>query len=566
MSKKDNNSAIQNELLHKERLVEDSEKKRKTETKRSIIFLYITLAMDIAGFSLVLPLVPYIIKDLNGGSIENGVALSGYAILQYVSSVIFGKISDRYGRKICIVITILGQLIGTIFQLSSNSVWLFVAARVITGIFDDTYSLSQAAIADITKISERATYLAQIDAIYSCGYMIGPLIGGYLSEISYTTALWAAVGIYTISFLCSIFLLKETVPTVNEIYIIQKKIKQLEKKPNISSKSVEGKLRLNTFIILALVEEFCNKWVCTVIDSSFGLYGEAKYDMTGLVFSIVNVLQGAVNALQQGYLYGFFLKKLQLNMITIVLMGGVIDVLGMFVCIFAPNLPVAIFGAVLLSIGFGFTSPCGSSIISCESSPEAQGRALSLVLAGGASSQAICPLVLGVIFNVNMELPFYVSMGPSALIIILMIIFFLLPGGKYAGIIPSNELALSGNLENQKVINKKLSEYGNPSNELELSKLSTPADIDQGTTEESKIPVGNSILLDSNDNYQLDTDSVMIGQMNHQNLYDDSLNTVEIGIDDSIDPNNPSIYVTNSSVAPYEFGANDNEDDSHDYI
>ncbi|KAK8810627.1 hypothetical protein WA158_007202 [Blastocystis sp. Blastoise] len=494
--------------------------KKKSRTQ-VMAYLYISIVIDIAGYSLLIPLVPYIVTELQGGSIEVGICFSGYAICQLISSFVFGRISDKYGRRPCLLICFVGQCIGTLVQANSHNIWLYVTARVLTGLFDNSFTLCQSCIADLTNLSERATYLAQVDAVYSCGFVIGPVIGGILSNISLILSEYCAVGFFILSSVFAYLTLNETMKFAIERNSIKNSIKVANRNQDIVEAEIQknklenlntmvshnksnSKIRLNIFIILAVVEEFCNKWVLSANDTCFGLFGEQKFGLTSLVYSLTNAGEGFLNVIQQSWIYDFFLNKLNLPLTSILILGGLLDVVAVFVVAFAPNLPVAIFGIFLMIGGYGFASPGAPSIVSTESDADSQGQALAIVQFGGQCALGAGPLILGALYDVKPELPFLISSIFGFLLIILMIIIRRLPGGKYVGVVPTSEAVMDSLVNSTKNIGDK---------DVELSKMNIIKNNEDDTVLQAITPVNH---------YSRDSDEINNVEPYSQNLLDTS--------------------------------------------
>ncbi|KAK8807069.1 hypothetical protein WA158_003828 [Blastocystis sp. Blastoise] len=462
------------------------------DRKKNIVFLYALLLFDIAGYSLQIPLAPYIVESLGGDSSHVGILFGVYAALQFIGALFMGSGSDKYGRKYFIALSLAGQLIGTIGQTLSKSVWVYIGTRLFTGLFDSSFTLCQAVISDLTTIDERAKFIAQIDAIYSCGFILGPLLAAFIDQVSHTASLLTSCCLFLVSLIISLLFIEETLPMAKEIVTMKKNIKQLEKNGNIKeierekaalinlksmnkNKETKAKFSMSWLIFAVLVEEFCNKWCLAALDAIYAFYAENKFQMTTFLYSMLNCAEGLTNAIQQGLIYDIFINTLHMSIPAITAIAGVCDFIGFFICIYAPNLYVSMFGCIIIMIGFGFATPCCPSVVSTESSPETQGQALSVVLLGGQLSQVFVPLILGYIYPINNDLPFYISSSTGIIILGIMIALIILPGGKAIGKIP-RDLYMKSYKEGKDLLieNKEKSldvEIGINGNELDIEYL-----------------------------------------------------------------------------------------------
>lgn len=185
-------------------------------------WLTLACAINLIGFSIVIPLLPeYIARGLHEFrtpaaltdpriATYNGALLSSYAVMQFLFAPVWGRLSDRMGRKPIIVASLLGDVVFyTMFGLSQNSIVLQFAARILAGIFSSgVLSVAQAYIADITPPEHRAVGLGMIGAAFGIGFVIGPAIGGALGVVNIGLPLYVAAAIA----LLNVFFVRKTLP------------------------------------------------------------------------------------------------------------------------------------------------------------------------------------------------------------------------------------------------------------------------------------------------------------------------------------------------------------------
>lgn len=193
------------------------EKSEKFRFPKQLIIIYATIFADSLGYSFVMPILPYYTEQMKGTPLELGIVLSIYAFTQAISISIFnsfslppgciymGSLSDKFGRKLFIIIALFGFWTGTalfkllflglLFQSFVPTIWLFIIARGYTGLLAGSSTVGQAYIADVVPLEKRANYLSQVGAILSLAYVIGPAFGGLLAEISLQTPLYFIAGV-----------------------------------------------------------------------------------------------------------------------------------------------------------------------------------------------------------------------------------------------------------------------------------------------------------------------------------------------------------------------------------
>lgn len=151
------------------------------KARLSIIFGIVFV--DLLGFSLILPLVPFYAKEFGASDTVIGLLVASYAAAQLFGAPFLGRLSDRYGRRPVLLISILGTAVGFLMLAFANSLWMLFASRIIDGLTGGNISVAQAYITDITDRKDRARGLGLIGAAFGLGFILGPAIGGLLSSL-----------------------------------------------------------------------------------------------------------------------------------------------------------------------------------------------------------------------------------------------------------------------------------------------------------------------------------------------------------------------------------------------
>lgn len=188
----------------------------KTSQKKAAIgFIFITMLIDITGWGIIIPVVPDLIKELIHADIGEAAKYGGwlgfaYAFTQFIFSPVVGNLSDKYGRRPIILISLFGFTIDYIFlALSPNIYWLFIG-RIIAGVTGASITTASAYIADISTNEDRAKNFGLIGAAFCVGFIIGPVIGGLLGHYGSRVPFYAAAVLCLINFLYGYFILPES--------------------------------------------------------------------------------------------------------------------------------------------------------------------------------------------------------------------------------------------------------------------------------------------------------------------------------------------------------------------
>lgn len=198
------------------------EEKQKADQADDFVFdkrLYIVFLIsftEVLGFSMVLPLIPFLGLELGLTPSQIGLIISVFSICQLFASPITGKLSDHFGRKPLFILSQISTFIGFIFLGFATTVILLIVARLIDGLLGSNMTVSQAYISDITEPKHRTRVYGYSSGIFGAGLIFGPFIGGILSTINYSVPMFFAAAITLISIVLVILFLPETVPKKTE--------------------------------------------------------------------------------------------------------------------------------------------------------------------------------------------------------------------------------------------------------------------------------------------------------------------------------------------------------------
>ena len=183
----------------------------------SMIFIFITLLIDVIGFGIIIPVLPDLIKELNGGDYSDAAKIGGwllfaFSFMQFIFSPILGNLSDQYGRRPILLFALFGFGIDYLIMAFSPTLgWLFLG-RIIAGITGASFSTASAYIADISPPEKRAQNFGLIGAAFGLGFIIGPALGGFLGSYGTRIPFYGAAAITFLNWLYGFFVLPESLP------------------------------------------------------------------------------------------------------------------------------------------------------------------------------------------------------------------------------------------------------------------------------------------------------------------------------------------------------------------
>ncbi|TCZ67365.1 TCR/Tet family MFS transporter [Flaviaesturariibacter aridisoli] len=185
--------------------------------KSALRFIFLTLLIDITGLGLIIPVMPKLIESLTGGNISDAAVWGGaltvaYAAMQFACAPIIGNLSDQYGRRPVLLLSLLGFGVDYLFLSFAPSIgWLFVG-RLIAGFTGASFTTASAYIADISTEETRAKNFGIVGAAFGMGFILGPVIGGLLGSFGPRTPFIVAAGLCLLNVLYGYFALPESLP------------------------------------------------------------------------------------------------------------------------------------------------------------------------------------------------------------------------------------------------------------------------------------------------------------------------------------------------------------------
>lgn len=180
-------------------------------------FIFVTLLIDVTGFGLIIPVMPKLIEELIHGNVSDASRYGGwlgfaYAIMQFIFAPVIGNLSDKYGRRSVLLFSLFGFGIDYILlSFAPNITWLFIG-RMIAGITGASFTTATAYIADISSPQDRAKNFGMVGAAFGVGFIIGPVMGGFLGQIGTRVPFYVSAALCLLNWLYGFFILPESLP------------------------------------------------------------------------------------------------------------------------------------------------------------------------------------------------------------------------------------------------------------------------------------------------------------------------------------------------------------------
>lgn len=356
----------------------------------SIIFL--TVFVDLLGFGIVLPLLPYYAREFNASGMTAGALIAVYSAMQFVFAPLWGRWSDRVGRRPVLLISLAGSTVSYLLFALAHSVPMLFVSRIFAGVAGANISVAQAFIADSTSEQERARGMGLIGAAFGLGFVFGPAMAFFLARFGQSAPGWAATAICGLNFLVALWRLPESLaPEHRRAAFGQHRIREL------SAALSRPQLRTFMFLFAAMVFSFAT------VEVTLPLLCRAAYHFEAADVSGYFAYLGVMTAIMQGGLMGRLAKRVEETRLVVI--GAALLTAGIAATPYTPPVTLLLLSLGAIAFGQGITSPVLSSLISKASGGKAHGSVLGISQSLGSLARILGPLWGGLMFDYG---------GPSA--------------------------------------------------------------------------------------------------------------------------------------------------------
>ena len=382
----------------------------------SLTFLFVTVFVDMIGYGIVVPLLPFYAQQYAPGAVLIGLLGSLYAAMQFFGGPFLGGLSDRAGRRPVLLLCLLGTSLAYLLLGLSDTLLLLVAAVILAGGASGTLATAQAYVADSTEPADRARVLGLIGAAFGLGLISGPILGGLLSLVSLGAPAFAASALALVNVAFGFLVLPESLPSVRRM-----STPILRLNPFTQLGSMLGLVSIRVLLIAV----FLLNLSFTGLLTNFPLFSNVRFgwDTTANAFFFAFV--GACAVLTQGMLLG----KLQPRFGEERLLLGGLALMALNLCLIAlvPSGPLLYPVVGILAVGTGLAIPALTALISRRVSEREQGKVMGGQQAILSLTLLIGPLISGLAFDhLGVPFPYWIG-GLLAALALLVTAVVLLP-------------------------------------------------------------------------------------------------------------------------------------------
>ena len=383
---------------------------KENKKQAAIGFIFITMLIDITGWGIIIPVIPKLIQELIHGDVSEAAKIGGwiafsYAITQFIFSPIIGNLSDKFGRRPIILLSLFAfGLDYILLALAPTITWLFIG-RIIAGISGASITTASAYIADVSTPENRAKNFGMIGAAFGLGFIIGPVIGGLLGQYGSRVPFYAAAGLCMLNFLYGYFILPESLAKDNRREFSLKRANPIGAFLN---------LRRYPQLIGLVISIFLLYTASHAVHSNWGYYTIYKFNwdekMIGISLGAIGLLVGLV----QGVLIRWVNPKLGNE--KSIYVGMALYTFGMILFALATQSWMLFVFLIPYCLG-GIAGPAMQSVISGQVPANEQGEIQGTLSSLMSASAIVGPPMMSTVFYyfTHKEAPFQFAGAPFVL-------------------------------------------------------------------------------------------------------------------------------------------------------
>lgn len=366
--------------------------------------LFVTVFLDLVGFGIIVPFLAYYVESFGAQAAVVGLLMGSYSLAQFVFAPIWGRVSDRVGRRPILLLGLGGSVAGfTTFGLAGTLAMLFVG-RGAMGIFGATIPTAQAAVADVTRPEDRARGMGLIGAAIGLGFILGPALGGILAHLStalrvplfqrnpYALPCLAAAGLAALNLLAASFFLPESLPRSARRAppVRASRLQQL------SRGLADPRLRFLVLVYFLFMLGFTmmEATLTLFIERRIGTQDHAQLvQRVGYLFGFIGVIQVGL----QGGLVGILARRFGESRLLVT--GCTLAAVSLGAVPLVRSWPALYAVALGLAASGGLAQPSVASLISRAASADTQGGTLGVSQSAASLARVVGPVLAGALFQ-----------------------------------------------------------------------------------------------------------------------------------------------------------------------
>jgi DHA1 family tetracycline resistance protein-like MFS transporter len=343
---------------------------------RPLLVIFLTIFVNLVGFGIIIPLLPFYAETFGASPLVVGMLFAVFSLCQLIAAPILGDLSDRYGRRPILIVSLIGTVISFVMLALAHSITMLFIARIVDGLSGGNISTARAYVADVTEPKDRSRAFGLIGAAFGLGFIFGPAISALLAPISYTAPIWAAAGITLVATGMAWVWLPETVHRAHAGTGMPFR--------NVMAMMARPTLRR------VLLMDFAYWLAFAIFQTTFALFAAARFGFDATRTASFFAAFAVMGAIVQG----IFIRKIvqRFGDKPTLMLGLVCAAVGLIAATLTHTVTFFALSLVPLALGIGFGHPTMSSLISRAARADEQGRVQGAASAVESLGRTIGPV------------------------------------------------------------------------------------------------------------------------------------------------------------------------------
>ncbi|RWR11104.1 MFS transporter [Siminovitchia fortis] len=360
------------------------------DTKKALPILFAVMFFVMVGFGIIIPVLPFYAEEMGASPAELGLLMAVYSLMQLLFAPMWGRVSDRIGRKPVMMIGIFGLAISFFMMALSSALWMLFAARIIGGFLSSANMPTvMAYVADITSDEDRGKGMGIIGASVGLGFILGPAIGGIFSKTSLNMPFYLAGFSSLLTFIFVLFLLKESLP--------------LEERGGHRAKKTPLHKALRGPITVLYVLQLFTSLSLAGLEATFAYFAAKKAGLGTVQLGYLFMIMGLAGAIVQGGLVGRMTKKYGEG--AVIQAGIAVSAVGFALILLVDSFTTAAVYLTIFGIGNGVIRPSVSALLT-KTSAAGHGSTTGLLSSFDSLGRIIGPPLGGWLFSISIGFPY----------------------------------------------------------------------------------------------------------------------------------------------------------------
>ena len=361
----------------------------------ALFTLFAIVVIDLIGFGIVIPILPFYAKSFAADAATLGLLVTAYSGCQFLFAPLWGRLSDRFGRRPVMLATIAGTAASlALLGWAPSLAWLF-AARLLSGAFGANISVASAYITDLTAEHERTKYMGFLGASFGVGFVLGPAIGGFLAPYGYSVPMWVAAGLAAVNAVFAFFTLAEPPRHVANAGEAGERLAGL-------FAPAGDPLRRRIMLLCAAV--FVFTFAVSQLETLFAYFMMDRFSYDATQVALILVFMAFVMIAVQGGGLRVLLKRV--GEPRLLQAGAILLVPSLAVVPFVPSVRWLLVPLAISAIGRAFCYPAMMGLIANAAPPHRRGAVMGTFQSSASLARVLGPFAAGFLYEWSRPAPF----------------------------------------------------------------------------------------------------------------------------------------------------------------